>query len=270
MLTLQQILRTQSDILDNARVKIVRHKDGREEYRNAMKEKATIIEYQKKQENDVFKDCDYIISFKGIEQSRAILLGVFKVLGCESFNGKTWNYDLQLVPEFEDLADRLVIDWGNNAISWHQWYDRQPKEVIEILPKGYVGNFPGLLNFVLDFSDLKQLTSNPDANYEWRHHLSAINGVYMILDNKTGTQYVGSACGKNGIWQRWRDYAHSSGTGGNKELKALIETDPTYHRHFRFSILQTLPSNVTRDEIISIENLYKTKLGSRVHGLNRN
>jgi hypothetical protein len=117
---------------------------------------------------------------------------------------------------------------------------------------------------------LRLLTGHPDANFEWRHHLSAVNGVYMILDNNTGTQYVGSACGKDGIWQRWTDYARSSGTGGNKELKTLMEKDPAYHRHFRFSILQTLPSNITRDEIIAIENLYKHKLGSRFHGLNRN
>lgn len=269
MITLQQILRSQSDILENARVKIVRHKDSREQYRHIMKDRRALLEYQKEQAKDIFKGCDYIVSFIGDERKRSRFMGVFKVGTGKPRNGKYY-YQLDAVAEFEDLVDRLVIDWGNNAISWHQWYDRQPKEVIEILPKGHIGSFPGLLEIVLDFEELRQLTSHPEANYEWRHHLSAVNGVYMILDDRTGTQYVGSACGKNGIWQRWGDYVRSAGTGGNKELKALIEKDPGYQRYFRFSILQTLPSNITRDEIIAIENLYKSKLGSRFHGLNRN
>jgi len=111
--------------------------------------------------------------------------------------------------------------------------------------------------------------NNPDANIEWKHHLCAVSGIYMILDTRTGQQYIGSANGNHGIWQRWCDYA-ANFTGGNRELKALLETDPHYYRHFRFSVLQTLPSNITQQEIIAIENLYKEKLGSRVHGLNRN
>lgn len=269
MITLQQVLKSQSDILNHARVKIVRHKDSREQYRHIMKDRQALLEYQKEQGKDVFKGCDYIVSFIGDERKRSRLVGVFKVGQGEARDGRFY-YDLDVVPEFEDLVDRLVIDWGGGTQAWHQWYDRQPKEVIEILPKGYIGSFPGLLEIVLDFEELRLLTSYPEANYEWRHHLSAVNGVYMILDNKTGTQYVGSACGRDGIWQRWTDYARSSGTGGNKELKALMEKDPGYYRHFRFSILQTLPSNITRDEIVAIENLYKNKLGSRFHGLNRN
>ena len=59
-------------------------------------------------------------------------------------------------------------------------------------------------------------------------------------------------------------------TGGNKELIALLEKDPQCYQHFRFSILQTLPSNITQREIIAIESLYKHKFGSKAHGLNRN
>ena len=209
MITLQQILRSQSDILENARVKIVRHKDGRAEYRDAMKDKAALTEYQRTQAKPVFSDCDYIVCFMGLERRRSLLFGVFKVGDCQPFNGRSHDYNLELIPEFDALVDRLVIDWGNNAIAWHQWYHAQPKEVVEILPRGYIGNFPGLLNFVLDFKEMKQMLDNPDANAQWRHHLSAVNGVYMILDDRTGTQYVGSACGKDGIWQRWTDYALS-------------------------------------------------------------
>ena len=268
MITLEQILNSQSSILKGKHIKLVRHKDSREQYRDVIKDKNALLDYQKIQKKDVFKGCDYIISFIGMARRRSVMFGVFKVNGCAEIDG-LFHYDLERVTEFEGLVDRLVVDWGGNAISWHQWYDRQPKEVIELLPQGYIGGFPGLLNFVLAYNELKQLINNPEANYDWQNHLSAVNGVYMILDGNTGMQYIGSANGQNGIWQRWSDYA-VSGHGGNKELISLHSNEPDYYCHFRFSVLQTLPSNITQREIIAVEALYKEKFGSRAHGLNRN
>lgn len=268
MITLEQILTSRSPMLQNAKVKLVRHKDSRAQYRDIIKDKQALLDYQRTQPKDVFGNCDYIVSFIGLERSQSVLFGVFKVNGSSIIDGE-YIYDLQPVAEFDDFIDRLVIDWGNNAIAWHQWYHSQPKEIIEILPDGYIGNFPGLLDFALDFDELKRLIDNPSANVDWKHHLSAVNGIYLILDNSTGMQYIGSANGSNGIWQRWGEYVVNY-TGGNKELVTLIKNDPQCYRHFRFSVLQSLPSNVTQREIIAIEALYKQKLGSRAHGLNRN
>lgn len=268
MLTLKEILGPRSQMLDGKKVKIVRHQDNRAEYRDLIKDRQGLLEYQKEQANDVFGNCDYIISFRGLDRCHALFFGVFSVGERAKRNGMFY-YDLAPVPCFNDLIDRLVINWGDNARAWHQWYDRHDKEVMEILPRGYIGNFPGLLNFVLDHDELKTLVSNPDANHEWRRHLSAVNGIYMILDTKAGQQYIGSANGNAGIWQRWCDYA-VSGTGGNTELTALHKADPDYARHFKYSVLQTLPSNITKVEIDKIEALYKEKFGTRAHGLNRN
>lgn len=268
MITLQQILNSQSTMLEGARVKLVRHKDSRMEYRDVLKERASALEYQREQGRDIFGDCDFIISFFGMERNRSVLFGVFKVGDSKVIKGKYY-YDLEQVEAFNGLVDRLVVDWGSATRVWVQWYDKQPKEVLEVLPRGYIGHFPGLLDFVLEFNELKALMDNPEANHGWRQHLSAVNGVYMILDSSTGNQYIGSAYGEGGIWQRWQNYADTH-TGGNKELIALIKKDPTYYRNFRFSVLQTLPSNITQREIVAIEQLYKEKLGSRVHGLNAN
>jgi len=82
-------------------------------------------------------------------------------------------------------------------------------------------------------------------------------------------QYIGSASGSNGFWGRWANYA-KNGYGGNIELKALLNKDPSYAKNFRYSILQTLPSNYTAKQVVAYESLYKEKLGSRVHGLNGN
>ena len=269
MLTLAQILQSQSSILEGKRVKLVRHKDSRAEYRDAIKDRSKLLSYQQTQGRDVFGDCEYIISFMGLERSRSLFFGVFKVLGSQFVDGH-YLYNLQQVEAFDGLVDRLVIDWGASARAWLQWYDRQEKAVIEILPSGYIGSFPGLQDFVLEFDELKTLIDNPEANHDWNHHLSAVNGVYLILDRKTGKQYIGSAYGHEGVWGRWKTYA-ATGHADNKELKKLLSTDPTYaSRYFCYSILQTLPSNMTARESVEIESLYKRKLGTRAHGLNEN
>ncbi len=268
MITLQEILNLKTDRFHNAKVKLVRHKDSRAEYRDLIRNRSGLLEYQREQAKAVFKGCSYIIAFVGLERRRSVLFGVFSVDGVTQRDGMYY-YDLTHLPECADLENRIIIDWGGSAQAWHQWYDAQSKEVVEILPAGYLGNFPGLLDFVLDYDELKRLIDNPEANHDWKHHLSAVNGIYLILDTQTGMQYIGSANGKEGIWQRWGEYAASK-HGGNKELIASLETDPNYQRHFRYSILQTLPSNITKTEIDKIESLYKKKFGSKAHGLNRN
>ena len=270
MLTLQEILSLHSNRLHNAKVKLVRHAGGGEQYKELTKEKYGLLHGQQYQDREVFSGCDYILSFVGLERRRSMFAGCFSVGAMTASDGKyAYHYELEEVPDFAEYVDRLIIDWGGNSRAWHQWYDANPKEVVELLPKGYMGNFPGLLDFVLDFDELQKLTANPEANADWKHHLSAVNGIYMILDSNTGQQYIGSACGSEGIWQRWSDYAVTR-HGGNRELVALLEHDATYQRYFRYSVLQPLPSNVTQREVVRVENLYKEKFGSRAFGLNAN
>ena len=167
---------------------------------------------------------------------------------------------------YEDLKDRVVIDWGG-ARRWDQ--ELRPKEVIEVLPAGYVREFPGYLDFVLSYDELLQILDNPDANREWHRMLRAMAGVYLIVDTVTGKQYVGSAYGTRGILGRWEAYANS-GHGGNAYLAALLAEDPNYARNFQFTILHTLPATLTMREVVRYEVRYKQKLGTRAFGLNAN
>lgn len=268
MLTFNEVLSLKSDILDKYQVKYVRHKDSRKEYRELIKDRGELLKYQAEQANNVFEKCDYIASFVGIEQSKAVFIGMFKVDGARKTE-HGFKYVLSEVEGFEDFKERLVIDWGRSAIKWHQWVQANPKNVAEILPKGYLGEFPGLLNFTLDYSELRKLGENLSANREWYLQLSSINGIYLILDKLTGDQYIGSAYGKKGIWQRWSEYS-KTGHGGNTLLKELCLIDNQYYKNFQFTILQSLPSNLSDKEVIAVENLYKKKLGTKVFGLNRN
>ena len=264
----------------SAKIKLVRHQDKRydvkELYRNGH-----LDTYQSYQGGPIF-ECDYVVSFIGLENRRARLVGVYEVRGRkpareapvpsgfphpEMVGDGDVFYGLGPVRGFDDLKDRLVIDWGRSALAWHQWL--RPKEVVEILPKGYVTHFPGYLDFVLTFDELVSIISNPAANREWHRMLSAVAGVYLIVDSMTGLQYVGSAYGKNGILGRWAVYARRP-DGGNKMLEDLLSGDSSYARHFRFTVLRTLPLAMTKNEVLAFEVLYKNKLGTRAFGLNSN
>jgi hypothetical protein len=176
-------------------------------------------------------------------------------------------YILDRDSNFDGLANRVVIDWGAGTRSWCQWFKN--REVLEILPRGYVREFPGYLDFLLTYQELADIVSSPAANREWHRSLSAVAGIYLIIDRTTGAQYVGSAIGGNGILGRWRAYV-AQPHGGNRLLRDLLEKHPGRYRDFQFTLLRTLDKTLSKNEVFAIEAAYKRKLGSRAFGLNAN
>ena len=266
---LQELLKLRTNVFNDKNTKLIRHKDTRGiyDFKDIVNNRDKLLEYQREQFKDVF-NCEYIISFIGLEDMKSLLFGIFKVNRekTEKRNNNFY-YDLIEIPGFEDFNERIVIDWGKSGQAWHQWYSNE-KVVTEMLPPGYIGSFPGLLDFVLDFKELEKIVNNPDSNKDWVVQLSSINGIYMILDSKSGDLYIGSANGQKGVFGRWEDYVKSK-HGGNKKLIELIEKDPLYYQNFEFSLLQPLPSNITQKEIVKIEYTYMKKFGTRrVRGLN--
>lgn len=267
------------------RIKIARHQDTRDVDVHELFATGHFELYQSYQEKNQFKDCDYLVSCLGIENNQALFIGVYKVLNTSKVNGfpdeydvpyrgkaklhSRYRYDLEKQPGFEDLEKRLVIKWQNIAQAWCMKIDTNEKEVVQLLPKGYVKDFPGYLELNLSYSELQGIINDPIANSVWHKMLSSVGGVYLILDTKEGLQYVGSASGKEGILGRWKEYA-KSGHGGNKKIMQLIDSDPNRVHKLRFSILQTLPKTLTTNEVIIEEQKYKDKLGSRAYGLNLN
>ena len=144
------------------------------------------------------------------------------------------------------------------------------KPIIEIFPPGRcIQPFADYLDFSLTHAELNELFLNPAAHRDWHASLSAVAGVYLILAETTGHQYVGSAYGLDGIWGRWQQYA-ANGHGNNKLLRDLIQNDPAYPNAFRYSLLQVLPKTLKDSEVVRWETQYKIKLGSRATGLNAN
>ena len=260
------------------KIKLVRHQDQRYDLYELMTT-GQLETYQACQSKPIL-DCEYMVSFIGLPYSKARLYGVYKVLSRsrvsevtlpDSYtlieNPENWFYQLEKEDGFEDLEERVVIDWGQSTRAWHQWLTE--KEVVEVLPTGYARSFPGYLDFVLNFDELGRIFSHPEANREWQSALSNVAGIYLILQPSTGAQYVGSAYGYQGIYGRWQNYV-LTGHGGNKLLKQICDNGNNMYREFRFSILRTLPKSLTQKEVIEYENFYKNKLGSRAHGLNEN
>jgi len=93
--------------------------------------------------------------------------------------------------------------------------------------------------------------------------LQASRGIYLLTCPRTKEQYVGSATGEGGFWQRWQDYVQT-GHGGDVALKSRDPSD------YQVSILEVAGTAVTPDDIINMEVRWKTKLQSREMGLNRN
>ncbi|MBD3797963.1 MAG: GIY-YIG nuclease family protein [Campylobacterales bacterium] len=271
--------------IDMNKVKAVRHMDSRIDFKKLIRNEL-LEEYQSYQSKNIFHSCDYIASFIADGGTRSLFVGIYKVvqkpmspdvytvsdLLIECNHTKTievYKYALEKITDFEELERRLVIDWGNSTLSWHQWILNSNKRVIEILPKGFVKSFTDYLDFILSFSELKEIIENKEANREWHNKLSSVGGIYLIVDTLNGNQYIGSAYGENGILGRWTKYVKEN-MKENKALIELVSNNHGYENNFNFSILRTLPKSITDKEVIQIENLYKAKLGTKVFGLNLN
>ena len=264
-------------------IRLVRHQDSRYDVHKLF-EIGQLEIYQSLQSRPVFDGIEYVFSFLGIENTQAVFVGSYRNLGRCNYaelsdkpsyiyeesleDGLLW-YHLEPLSAFDDLKERLVIKWGSptSARSWVQ--ERLDKEVIEIRPQGFVKHFPGFLDFVLTYSQLVKIIRNPNSNREWYNKLSSVGGIYLIVDIETGDQYVGSACGKYGIWGRWESYDRK-GHAGNKKLIELLEQKSGCVENFQFTVLRTLPKTLTRKEINEYESIYKGKLGTRAFGLNIN
>ena len=266
MITIQELLYNRG--LDRtARVKLVRHKDRRIDLYNIYRtDRKAFLKYQNTQKKDVFNKVDYIVSLIGEEGLQARFVGVYKVNGKKTIH-EGYEYSMSEVEGYEDLKERVIIRW-ENAISWHQWIKNE-MEVLEISPGLHYKRFTDYFELILSFPELQEIIMNDYK--DWRNVLSAVKGIYLICDTKTGKQYIGSAYGDEGIWGRWKEYVSTNGHGGNKALKELLDKEWDYVcKHFQFSILMLLPKTVTAEEAIRKEQLFKRKLGTNSFGLNNN
>lgn len=168
-------------------------------------------------------------------------------------------FDLRRCGWHDEWKGRLVIDWPGLERSWYRWANRNVFPVRAITDDSLLTpSMPSWDELALDWRELALLPAL------WRAKLGEWRGVYLIIDQTDGRQYVGSAYGQDNILQRWRDYART-GHGGNKLLR---ERDPST---FRFSILQRVSPDMANADIIAIEQSWKRRLRTLApYGLNDN
>ncbi|AND28393.1 excinuclease ABC subunit C [Bacillus sp. Root11] len=266
------------------RIKVARHVDKDIDVQE-LYEKDNFELYQSYQGKNSF-NCDYIVSFLGLENSQAVFIGVYEVKNPTEVTGlpqsidtteelrkrlskAKWQYTLEKVDGFETLENRVIVQWEGVATSWCRYLNTFDLEVLQMLPKGETRKFTGYLDFILKRWELESIVNNPLKYKSWHESLSIVAGVYLIVDTKTGKQYVGSAYNTEGIWGRWKTYVNN-GHGGNKLLMEILKQDPDRVNDFTYTILQVLPNTYKDTEVFKVESLYKRKLGSRAFGLNSN
>jgi len=182
--------------------------------------------------------------------------------------GTADEYHLTLLSILEEFIGKLIIDWGPGALAFVQHAHRNDKQVIELRQEFKEPDFPGFNSVLLSFSMLRSIIRQ--GNPSWKAALSNVAGVYVICDIETGYQYVGSAYGGVGLWQRWAEYA-SNRHGGNKELRRLLRDEgEEYPENFQFALLEVCDINASPDYVISRECHWKEVLLSREFGYNDN
>lgn len=297
IITLKELFSGRNVEFDKAvaenRVKLIRHKDNRSEivinvkpitdytlYDIYKHDRKTFLSYQGEQSKPIFDNVDYIVAFLGEGSKEARFIGVYKNHGklhAPSPEYKSHVYDLTEVADFDILKEKVIIDWGDATICWHQYYSNV-KEVIRI-EKGMtdangIPYFKSYNDVNLNFEQLKYIIEREPE--DWKIPLQAVNCIYMIIDKHNGKQYIGSTYGKDGkkasgIWNRWIAYVQTGGHGGDVELKDILTRKGEQYAHnFSWIILETLPLRITDKEAIARENIYKEKFLTREFGYNKN
>jgi hypothetical protein len=261
--------------LDPAKVQLVRHqrvgRDGVTPY-SLWRGRTELFDfYQSYQTERTFSVGGAIASFVVAPNGDTLFTGIYDVVSARPADKEIVSpvtgtvhqpdgfevYDLDLRDALSDYYGRLVIDWGPGARAWVQRAAKQNKTVLAINRSREEPPFPGFDGLLLRSDHLAEVPLS------WRTVLSAIGGVYLLVCERNGEQYIGSAYGQSGFWGRWLAYADGR-HGGNALLKARGKST------FAISILETAASSATFQDIVDLEARWKRKLGSRAHGLNAN
>ncbi len=185
----------------------------------------------------------------------------------EEYQGNRAFFDLEYVNFLKEYEGKLVIDWGPAAIRWSQKGTNE-KPIVAIEPKNKKP-FVGFEDLILSFDKLKEIVENVEYA-SWHEVMSNVNAVYLVVDTKTGKQYVGSTYNSDGLMGRWETYVMTGGHGNNKGLIEYLKSGKHSCHDLQFSVLQVLSKSLSKEQILDAEKKWKKRLLSREFGLNEN
>lgn len=226
----------------------------------------------------------YIISLIYYSKNVWLFGGIYEVLSNNPIPLKKekwahwgWKYETKLLDVQNDLIGRVLFYFKKEfrasypTLELNASNGMSPRDIYvsSIFDKKVaITDFLGFDHVNIDHETLRLIVN--DNILSWKSALSNVKGIYLIMDELTGKQYVGSAYGDECIWQRWSEYA-KNGHGGNIELKELLrENGEDYKYNFKYSVLEICNMSLGNEYIISRENHWKEVLMTRRFGLNKN
>lgn len=282
MLKLSDILKAEG--VPAEKTKLVRHSDksGIGAYQLWLTDIAGFEEYQSVQGRFAFNAGDFVASFVAPPSGETIFVGLYEVIeryrnrealtcplsGFVYQAGKAHQHTMRRSPLMQDYIGTLVIDWttiGRQKPSqtFVQGAHDNPKPVLEIRREVQRKEFPGFRNF---YAEVEHLNHLPDS---WKMALASVWGIYLLVCNATGKQYVGAAYGVDGILGRLLQYKSPQAVGN----KRLVRHDRSKNlgRGYRCCVLDVITPGVSVSEIAQLESQWKEKLQTRGEwGLNEN
>ncbi len=277
MLTFNELLRVAN--IDPRTVRLLRHRDSKPKIHGALYAAAVDLDprfaqYQDRQGSpqvvQQFRAAKYLAGFVAEPvTNRAVFAGLWERLDERTKlkgnpfepdrpSSRAVEFNTRRVKRFDEYCGRLVVEWGGGTRAWVQRADKKDKPILEIRRTKRDPEFPGHLAFQHPLHEIESLYAS------WVQVLRNARGVYLLVRRKSGQQYVGSAYGDDGFFGRWLCY--QDGHGGNVGMRELSAGAAEYD----VNILEVAASDATPAEICQREALWKTKLGTRAVGLNRN
>lgn len=208
-------------------------------------------------------------------KSHWLFIGAFVVKDASLRDDGREIYEREEIEQFRQYDARLVVDYhkhqGNTQVindtsneSVHQRF--LTEMIVQKVSQSPVSArpFPGFRNVRLSFAELKAVINNE----EWRGALESVKAVYLQTDESTGWHYVGSAYGRKGselgLLARWSEYAGDDHTGGNKQLKRLVQDKGSEYieQNFHYSILDIFDMATPDKEVIEREHWWMAVLDS--------
>jgi hypothetical protein len=167
-------------------------------------------------------------------------------------------YEIQRATPLAEYAGHLTITWGKGFRTWVQRASsHEHDKVVRSIRDQIEPPFPGFTEFRCAASEV------PNLYPSWQEVLRNVKGVYVLVCQATGKQYIGSAKGEESLLGRFFDYARD-GHGGDVGLR---EQTRDHSCRYQVSVLAVLNADY---EILAVENAWKEKLMTRQFGLNRN
>jgi hypothetical protein len=201
-------------------------------------------------------------------EGETLFVGMYDVLKLSPINGPFDDPLLGKMPaedrslhetkysdRMQEYEEKLVIEWGPAKLAWRQLAREQNKTVLEIRAQPKDEPFPPYISLLRRLGDLSSIYPS------WQVRLKEHMGVYLLTFDD-GMQYVGSATGEQGFWQRWSNYL-TNGHGGNR----VLIRDQRDARVALVSILEVSGSAQTERDIINQEMRWKQKLGIKAKAL---